>query len=71
MEIKRAVHPGRCLPAEIPQAQQYEWLRQDYPGLFERLRAAKQRFVPVGGCWVEMDCNLPSGESLVREEDCL
>ena len=43
-------------------AQQYEWLRQDYPGLFERLRgmARQQRFVPVGGCWVEMDCNLVS-----------
>ena len=36
-------------------------LRQDYPGLFQRLKervAEDGRFVPVGGCWVEMDCNL-------------
>ena len=25
------------------------------------------RWVPVGGTWVEPDCNLPSGESLVRQ----
>lgn len=45
-----------------PQAQQYEWLRQDYPGLFERIRqaAAEGRFVPVGGTWVEMDANIVS-----------
>ena len=23
--------------------------------------------MPVGGTWVEPDCNLPSGESLVRQ----
>jgi alpha-mannosidase len=44
----------------MSQAQQYEWLQQDYPGLFERIQgaAAKQRFVPVGGTWVEMDANM-------------
>jgi len=25
------------------------------------------RFVPTGGTWVEPDCNIPSGESLVRQ----
>ncbi|KAG2501227.1 hypothetical protein HYH03_001036 [Edaphochlamys debaryana] len=50
-------------------AQQYQWLMQDYPGLFEEIRGAVQRgqFVPVGGTWVEMDTNLPSAESLVRQ----
>ncbi|KAG2432931.1 hypothetical protein HXX76_008661 [Chlamydomonas incerta] len=50
-------------------AQQYEWLQQDYPGLFTEIQAAAGRgsFVPVGGTWVEMDTNVPSGESLVRQ----
>ncbi|EFJ52516.1 hypothetical protein VOLCADRAFT_115992, partial [Volvox carteri f. nagariensis] len=50
-------------------AQQYEWLLQDYPGLFSEIQeaAARGTFVPVGGTWVEMDTNLPSGESLIRQ----
>uniref|UniRef100_A0A8C0BH51 alpha-mannosidase n=1 Tax=Buteo japonicus TaxID=224669 RepID=A0A8C0BH51_9AVES len=28
---------------------------------------AKEQFIPVGGTWVEMDGNLPSGESMVRQ----
>ncbi len=35
--------------------------RQDYPGLFQRLKdrfAKDGRFIPVGGAWVEMDSNL-------------
>lgn len=51
------------------QACQYEWLEQEYPQLFDQLKAAiaKGQIVPVGGSWVEPDCNLPSGESLVRQ----
>jgi alpha-mannosidase len=51
------------------QAQQYAWIKQRNPHLWGRLRAAVERgqFVPVGGSWVEPDCNLPSGESLVRQ----
>ncbi|BFZ55841.1 Glycoside hydrolase, 38 vacuolar alpha mannosidase [Savitreella phatthalungensis] len=51
------------------QAQQFQWLLEDHPELFARVKDAvqKQRFEPVGGCWVEMDTNLPSGESLCRQ----
>ena len=51
------------------QAQQYAWIKERNPDLWRRLRAAVERgqFVPVGGSWVEPDCNLPSGESLVRQ----
>jgi alpha-mannosidase len=51
------------------QAAQYDWMRQQYPQLFERMRTkvASRQFVPVGGMWVEADMNLPSGESLVRQ----
>ncbi len=51
------------------QAQQFEWTKSFYPGLWEEVLAKVRegRFVPVGGTWVEPDCNLPSGESLVRQ----
>lgn len=51
------------------QAQQYHWLKQDYPSLFSRVsKAVKQgKFEPIGGSWVEMDANMPSGEALARQ----
>jgi alpha-mannosidase len=51
------------------QAQQYDWIRERAPGLWERIRArvAAGQWLPVGGTWVEPDCNLPAGESLVRQ----
>lgn len=50
-------------------AQQYAWLLDHYPRLFERVRerVAEGRFLPVGGMWVESDTNMPSGESMVRQ----
>uniref|UniRef100_A0A8B9NSL2 alpha-mannosidase n=1 Tax=Accipiter nisus TaxID=211598 RepID=A0A8B9NSL2_9AVES len=51
------------------QAQQFEWVRTWYPGLYTQIQefVAKEQFIPVGGTWVEMDGNLPSGESMVRQ----
>ncbi|KAK4188395.1 alpha-mannosidase [Podospora australis] len=51
------------------QAQQYKWLRELYPSVFERVKkkVSEGRFHPIGGSWVEHDTNLPSGESLVRQ----
>lgn len=51
------------------QAAQYEWVKENAPGLYEKIKARVKegRFVPVGGSWVEPDCNLTSGESLVRQ----
>jgi alpha-mannosidase len=50
-------------------AQQYSWMKQHYPQLFERIRerAVEGRFVPVGGMWVESDTNMPGGEALARQ----
>ncbi|MGN7799673.1 alpha-mannosidase [Leifsonia sp. 22587] len=50
-------------------AQQFAWVKEHYPELFEKIRArvAEGRFVPVGGMWVESDLNMPGGESLVRQ----
>jgi alpha-mannosidase len=51
------------------QAQQWEWMRERYPALFEQMVAAARagRFLPVGGMWVESDTNVPGGESLARQ----
>ena len=51
------------------QPQQYEYLKENYPEVFERVKAAiaNGTWEPIGGMWVESDCNLPSGESLVRQ----
>jgi alpha-mannosidase len=49
--------------------QHWAWVEEQQPELWERLKAAAARgqVEPVGAMWVEPDCNLPSGESLVRQ----
>ncbi len=51
------------------QPQQFAWIRDEHPDLWERIRGhvAAGRFDVVGAMWVEPDCNIPSGESLVRQ----
>jgi len=51
------------------QAQQLEWMKENYPALYARIveKVHAGQFVPVGGTWVEPDCNIPCGESLVRQ----
>lgn len=51
------------------QAQHYAFARDHYPAMFEeiRRRVADGRWEVQGGMWVEADCNLPDGESLVRQ----
>ena len=47
----------------------YYFLKQRYPELFEKIRQriAEGRWETEGGMWLEADCNLTSGESLVRQ----
>lgn len=51
------------------QAQLYEFTKEHYPKLYERIkkRVSERRFEPQGSMWVEADCNICSGESLVRQ----
>ena len=51
------------------QAQLYAFVKEDHPELYRRVQAAVAagRWEVQGGMWVEADCNLPSGESLVRQ----
>ncbi len=53
----------------VSQAQHLAWMRDGYPDLWERMkeRIAEGRLEPTGSMWVEADCNIPSGESLVRQ----
>ncbi len=47
----------------------YDFLKQRYPELFEKIKQRVQegRWEVEGGMWLEADCNLTSGESLVRQ----
>ncbi|KAF9070390.1 glycosyl hydrolases family 38 N-terminal domain-containing protein [Rhodocollybia butyracea] len=51
------------------QAQQYKWLKELYPPLFDRVKekVLAGKFQPIGGSWIENDGNMPSGEALVRQ----
>jgi alpha-mannosidase len=51
------------------QPQHYAWFEVDHPELFDQLskHVARGAWSPVGAMWVEPDCNLPSGESLLRQ----
>lgn len=49
--------------------QVFAWLKDDNPALYQRVRSRIEegRFEAAGAMWVESDCNLVSGESLVRQ----
>ncbi|MDJ1007706.1 MAG: glycoside hydrolase family 38 C-terminal domain-containing protein [Paracoccaceae bacterium] len=51
------------------QPQLYQYTEEDTPDLFDaiRKRVAEGRWEVMGGAWVEMDANIPSAESLVRQ----
>ena len=50
-------------------AQHYAFIKENYPGLYEKIRkaVAAGRWEIQGGMWVEADCVLSSGESIVRQ----
>lgn len=47
----------------------YEWVEKSDPAMFEEIKARikEGRWSVVGGWWIQPDCNIPSGESLVRQ----
>jgi len=51
------------------QAQLYQFLKEDYPEVYKKVksRVKEGSWEPTGATWVEMDCNLPAGESMVRQ----
>lgn len=51
------------------QPQLYKFIKEDYPEVYEKIKEKVMagRWEPEGAMWVEPDCNLISGESLVRQ----
>ncbi len=51
------------------QAAVYQWVEENDPAMFEEVvrRVNEGRWCIVGGWWMEADCNIPSGESFVRQ----
>ncbi len=51
------------------QPQHYQFTKDHYPELYEKIKkaVAAGRWEPQGGMWVEADCNLISGESMIRQ----
>ncbi len=51
------------------QPQLYDYIKEDYPEIYDRIKARVKegKWEVTGGTWVEMDCNVTSGESLVRQ----
>ncbi len=53
----------------MSQAQQYDYHQQHYPELYKQIKTRVQegRWEPLGCMWVETDCNLTAGESIIRQ----
>lgn len=53
----------------ISQPQQLQWLKEEYPGLYEKVKEKiiQKRIEPQGAMWVEADTNVSGGEALVRQ----
>ena len=51
------------------QPQHYQFVKDNYPGLYEKIKklVAQGRWELQGGMWVEADCNVISGESMIRQ----
>lgn len=51
------------------QPQLYKFIKEDCPEIYEKIkkRVAQGRWEADGGMWVEADCNISSGEALVRQ----
>lgn len=51
------------------QPQQFEWIKESYPALFERIKqkVKEGRIELQGAMWVEPDLNVSGGEALIRQ----
>jgi len=60
-------YPEYVFGASMPQ--HYHFVKENYPALYEKIKAriSEGRWEIQGGMWVEADCNIISGESLVRQ----
>src|SRR6266498_778440 len=75
-KAERTFHNVIRLMEQIPnyhfsqsQPQVYQFIKEDQPALFDAIkqRIKEGRWEPMGGMWVEADCNLSGAESLARQ----
>ena len=47
----------------------YEFTKRNYPDIYKQInqRVIEGKWEPLGSMWTEADCNIPNGESLVRQ----
>jgi len=47
----------------------YRWVEENAPDIFAEIqtRVGEGRWAIAGGMWIQSDCNIPSGESFVRQ----
>lgn len=76
MKVQRSFSTALKLLDEYPeykfmssQPQLYEYMEETQPEQFKKIQKYVQesRWEPEGGMWIEADCNLTSGESLIRQ----
>ncbi|MBC8182041.1 alpha-mannosidase [candidate division KSB1 bacterium] len=60
-------YPGYIFGASQPQ--HYAFVKKYYPALYEKIKekVAEGKWELQGGMWIEADCNVISGESMVRQ----
>lgn len=60
-------YPGYVFGAS--QAQLFEWMKNLYPTIYADIKKAveESRIELQGAMWTENDCNIPSGESIIRQ----
>lgn len=46
-----------------------DWMKKHYPDIFHeiQMRTKEKRWEPNGGSWIECDCNITSGEFMIRQ----
>ncbi|OGV39216.1 MAG: hypothetical protein A2020_11285 [Lentisphaerae bacterium GWF2_45_14] len=67
--ITRLMNEYKNMTFSYSNAFLYQWIKKTSPMLFKEIQRLVQegRWEIVGGWLVESDCNLPSGESLIRQ----
>lgn len=60
-------YPEHCFSSSQPQL--YQFVKEDCPEVYEKIRerVKEGRWEVEGAMWLEADCNLSSGESLIRQ----
>lgn len=75
-KVERTFHTALHLMSHYPdyvlaqsQPQLYDWFRAAHPDSFARIqdRVRAGQWEPIGGMWIEADCNITGAESLIRQ----